>query len=117
MQSSIIQQINCSIPDKFMSLFDIYGDVTPQALQTLQDNVKEMHFDPMELVDIIVTKFASSLSKWNDEPKALTEKPINDESMNLINENATMKAELADLHHMIAVRIHGTRVVTRTRDS
>eukprot|EP00957_Ditylum_brightwellii_P120969 9226551-Ditylum_brightwellii.AAC.1 len=31
-RSSITQQINCSIPDIFTCLFDIYEDVTPQAL-------------------------------------------------------------------------------------
>eukprot|EP00957_Ditylum_brightwellii_P187438 14275366-Ditylum_brightwellii.AAC.1 len=34
----------------------MYGNVTPQALQTLQDNVKAMHFDPIEPVDTIFSK-------------------------------------------------------------
>eukprot|EP00957_Ditylum_brightwellii_P040449 3061574-Ditylum_brightwellii.AAC.1 len=37
-QSSIAQQINRTIPNIFTYLIDTYGDVTPQALQTLQDN-------------------------------------------------------------------------------
>eukprot|EP00957_Ditylum_brightwellii_P054043 4093874-Ditylum_brightwellii.AAC.1 len=37
-QSTITQHINCNIPDIFTYLFDTYRDVTPQALQTLQDN-------------------------------------------------------------------------------
>eukprot|EP00957_Ditylum_brightwellii_P203305 15334108-Ditylum_brightwellii.AAC.1 len=55
-QSSITQQINCTIPDIFTYLFDTYGDDTPQALQTLQGNVKAMHFDPTEPVDNIFTE-------------------------------------------------------------
>eukprot|EP00957_Ditylum_brightwellii_P183008 13939351-Ditylum_brightwellii.AAC.1 len=47
-RSSITQQISCTIPDIFTYLFDTYGDVTPQALHTLQDNAKAMHFDPAE---------------------------------------------------------------------
>eukprot|EP00957_Ditylum_brightwellii_P174355 13274310-Ditylum_brightwellii.AAC.1 len=47
-QSSITQQINRTIPNIFTYLFDTYGDVTPQVLQTLQDNVKAMDFDPSE---------------------------------------------------------------------
>eukprot|EP00957_Ditylum_brightwellii_P161487 12295991-Ditylum_brightwellii.AAC.1 len=54
-QSSITQQINRNIPDIFTYLFDSYRDVTPQALQTLQDNVKTMHFDLAEHVDTICT--------------------------------------------------------------
>eukprot|EP00957_Ditylum_brightwellii_P052032 3946852-Ditylum_brightwellii.AAC.1 len=53
--SSITQQINRNIPDIFTYLFDTCGDVTPQALQTLQDNGKAMHFDPTEPVDTIFT--------------------------------------------------------------
>eukprot|EP00957_Ditylum_brightwellii_P102943 7845846-Ditylum_brightwellii.AAC.1 len=40
--SSITQQINRNVPDIFTYLFDTYGDLTPQALQTLQDNVNAM---------------------------------------------------------------------------
>eukprot|EP00957_Ditylum_brightwellii_P076914 5846226-Ditylum_brightwellii.AAC.1 len=55
-QSIITLQINCTIPDIFTYPFYTYGDVTPQALQTLEDNVKAMHFDPTEPVDTIFTE-------------------------------------------------------------
>eukprot|EP00957_Ditylum_brightwellii_P118910 9069476-Ditylum_brightwellii.AAC.1 len=57
--SSITQQINCTIPDIFTYLFETYGDVTPQALQTLQDNMKAIQFDPMDPVDNIFTDIDS----------------------------------------------------------
>eukprot|EP00957_Ditylum_brightwellii_P088908 6770327-Ditylum_brightwellii.AAC.1 len=34
--------------------------------------------------------------------QALAEKPINDESVHLVNENTTMRAELSDLRNIIA---------------
>eukprot|EP00957_Ditylum_brightwellii_P006522 493904-Ditylum_brightwellii.AAC.1 len=55
-KSSITQQINRSVPDIFTYLFNTYGDVTPQALQTLHDNLKAMHFDPVKPVEMIFTE-------------------------------------------------------------
>eukprot|EP00957_Ditylum_brightwellii_P033574 2544995-Ditylum_brightwellii.AAC.1 len=54
-QSSITQQIKHNIPDIFTYLFDTHRDVTPQVLQTLQDNTKAMHFNLTEPVDTIFT--------------------------------------------------------------
>eukprot|EP00957_Ditylum_brightwellii_P133233 10158983-Ditylum_brightwellii.AAC.1 len=70
LESSILQQINCSINNIFMYLFDTYGDITPQALQTLQDNVKTMHFDPIKPVDAILSKIdnLTSIAELAQDP-------------------------------------------------
>eukprot|EP00957_Ditylum_brightwellii_P113191 8631774-Ditylum_brightwellii.AAC.1 len=79
-RSSITLQINCSIPDIFTHLYDTYGGVTPQALQTLQDNVKAMHFNPIELVNTIFTEIGNSA-----DIAELTKDPFTERQKSLLN--------------------------------
>ena len=38
------------------SLFDTYGDISPQELASIRERIKKMTFDPKEPVDKIFTK-------------------------------------------------------------